>query len=135
MAHESDMQNKVYFWALTVLVLGLVFGVPNWGSKIPGAFFERSDYQGMFYVNLFPDGQKVKSYRVPAVIRATIVEEGRGDDCYSWREYRIEFAAMPNGEKVTFDNADEYLELKTIVPLYDDNGRCWGVELTDQPAR
>lgn len=132
----SDMPNKIFLWISIALALGLMFGMPYWGTKIPGSFFERADYQGMFYVNLFPDVQKVKSYRVPALIRATVESDTDQDDrSYSWREYRIDFAIMPNGGKITFYDADEYLELGRTVTLYDDNERYWGVELTDRPAR
>lgn len=132
----SDMPNKVFMWLSIALAVGLMFGPSYWGSKIPGSFFERADYEGMFYVNLFPNGQKVKSYRVPALIRASVESDTDYDDqSYSWREYRIDFAIMPNGGKVTFNDADEYLELDKTVTLLDDKERYWGVELTDQPAR
>jgi len=89
----------------------------------------------MFYVNLFPDGQKVKSYRVPAHIRALVGSKtDNSDQSYSCREYLIEFAVMPNGGKVTFDSI-ESLELGKAVTLFDDNEKHWRVELTDQPAR
>ncbi len=53
----------------------------------------------------------------------------------SWKEYRIEFAEMPNGGKVTFYNSDKALELGRIVTMYDDNGRYWGIELTNRAVR
>lgn len=132
----SDMPNKVYLWLSIALALGMMFGTPHFGIKIPGSFFECADYQGMFYVNLFPDAQKVKSYRVPALIRASTESDTDHDDrSYSWREYRIDFAIMPNGGKVTFHDADKCLELGKTVTLFDDNERHWGVELTDRPVR
>jgi hypothetical protein len=132
----SEMPNKVFLWISIALSLGLMFGTPYWGTKIPGSFLERDDYQGMFYVNLFPDAQKVKSYRVPALIQATIESANEQDDrTFSWREYRIDYAIMPNGGKITFYYADKCLELGKIVTLFDDNKGYWGVELTDRPKR
>jgi hypothetical protein len=132
----SDMPNKVYLWISIAMALGFMFLTPHWGSRIPGSFFERADYQGMFYVNLFPNGQKVKSYRVPALIRASVESDTDYDDrSYSWREYRMQFAVMPNGGRITFYHADEYLQLGKIVTLFDDNESYWGVELTDQLVR
>jgi hypothetical protein len=83
------MPNKVFLWMAVVFALGLIFGTPYFGTKIPGSFFERDHYQGMFYVNLFPDGQKVESYRVPAMVSASVESTTDNDDrFYSWHEYR-----------------------------------------------
>ena len=130
------MPNKIYMWVSIALAVGLNFGTPYWGSKIPGSFFERAEYEEMFYVNLFPDGQKVKSYRVPALIRASVESDIDYDDkSYSWREYRIQFAAMPNGGQVSFYSADDFLELGKSVTIFDDYGKYWRIELTDEPAK
>jgi len=129
----SDMPNRVFFLIAFALAIGLVLTSYYWGTKTPGSFFERGHYQGMFYVNLFPDGLKVKSYRVPAMISCNVGSDAYDDSYYSWREYRIEFAVMPNGGTVTFN--DNILELGRIVTMYDENGRYWGVELTDRPVR
>jgi hypothetical protein len=132
----SDMPNKVFLWMSMALAAGLVIGTPYWGSRTPGSFLERADYQGMFYVRLFPDGQDVKSYRVPGFVRTSVESDMDYDDrVYSWREYRVDFAIMPNGGRVTCLDSDEYLRLGKKVNLFDDDGNYWGVELTDQPVR
>jgi len=141
----DDLPNKIFGWVALALAVGFIFGTPRWGSKIPGSFFERAEYKRMFYVNLFPDGQKVKSYRVPALIRASIESDSYyvddaifdGERTSSWREYRIEFAIMPNGEKVVFYDAFDldYLELGKAVTIFDDYGKCWRVELTEQAPK
>jgi hypothetical protein len=133
----SDMPNKVFSLLAFLFAIGFIFGTPYFGTKIPGSFFERDEYEGVFYVNLFPDGQKVLSYRIPAMISA-IVESvtGQDNETYSWQEYRIEFAIIPDEGRVTFDNdSSEHLKLGKIVEVRDDNKRDWGVELTDQPVR
>jgi len=133
----SDMPNRAFMWTTLVFAIGLIFGTPYFGTKVPGSFFERDEYREMFYVNLFPDEQRVKSYRVPASILVYL--EGGYDydnDPVYWRAYKIQFAIMPNGGKVTFGFSDDYvpLELGSTVTVYDDDERPWGVELTDKPA-
>jgi len=134
---SSDQPNKIFSWISIALALGLMFGTPIWGNKIPGSYFERSHYEGMFYVNLFPKGQKVKSYRVPALIRASFESDTDyyDDHTYSWREYRIDYVIMPSGGKITFYNAGDYLKFGRKITLFDDHGRYWGVELTNIPAK
>jgi hypothetical protein len=141
----SDMPNKSYSWLAMALALGLILGTPYWGTKIPGSFFERNDYRGMFYVNLFPDGQTVKSHRVPALIEVSLENDTYYDDRlyswheykidYSWREYKIDYAIIPNIGEISFYNADKCLELNKIAILCADNGQYWGVELTDRPVK
>lgn len=132
----SDMPNKTFSWLALVFAIGLIFGTPYLGTKIPGSFFERDEYEGMFYVNLFPDGQKVLSYRVPAMILAVVESTtGRDNESYSEQEYRVEFAIIPNEGKVTFDiDSSEHLKLGKIVEARDDKKRNWGIELTDRPV-
>jgi hypothetical protein len=129
----NDMPNKAFMWVAVIFALGMVFGTPYWGTKKPGSFFERAAYQGMFYVYLYPNGQKVKSYRVPAMVTSRVEsDEDQDGRSYSWREYRIEFALMPNGGRITFYDSDVLLELDQVVTMYDDHERLWGVQLTDQ---
>ena len=131
----SDRPNSIFSCIALAVAVGLIFGTSYFGTKRPGSFFERDDYEGMFYVNLFPEGQEVKSYRVPAMITARVGETEYGDDIYSWREYRIDFAAMPNGGKIAFDISDETLELGKKVTVVDNKERYWGVKLTEQPVK
>ena len=133
---SSDKPSKIFLWFSVILALVLIFGTPYFGTKVPGSFFERDIYDGMFYVNLFPNAQKVKSYRVPAKIVASIESSpdyGDGEDYY--REYKIEFATMPNGGKVTFFDSNEPLYIGQMVIMFDDKQRYWGVELTKRKAK
>jgi len=138
----ADMPNKIFAWIAVVGALGLMIGTQYFGNKIPGSFFERrTNYKGMFYVNLFPDGQKVKSYRVPAMVAASyevVGDEMDGDhevhDVYD-RVYKIQFAIMPNSGKVSFNDPYEALKLGEIVTMVDDDKRYWGIELTNCPVR
>ena len=132
----SDMPNKIYFGSAMALALGLIWGTPYLGTKIPGSFFERNDYRGMFYVNLFPDGQKAKSHRVPALIVVTTESDTYYNDrLYALHEYKIDYATIPDIGVISFYNSDICLELNKIAHLYDDNGQYWGVELTDHQVK
>jgi hypothetical protein len=136
----SDMTSKIYSWLAIALALGLILGTPYCGKKIPGSFFERDNYQGMFYVNLFPNGLTVKSYCAPALIQATIESDIDYHTetyrvLYSWREYKIDYATIPHMGKITFYNADQHLELNKIALLFDDNDQYWGIELTERPVK
>lgn len=135
---ERTLSEKpnLKFTAISFLVaVGLIFGTTHFGTKIPGSYLERSDYSGVFYINLFPDPHGIKSYRVPALINASVESETDQDEqLHSWREYRLAIVFMPNTGKIPFYNADECLKLNEVVTLYDDHGKKWGVELTDHPA-
>lgn len=136
----SDIPSKIYSWLAMALALGLILGTPYWGTKIPGSFFERDNYQGMFYVNLFPNGHTVKSYRAPALIQANIESDIDYHTetyrvMYSWREYKIDYAIIPHIGKITFYNADQQLELNKIALIIDDNDQYWGIELTERPVK
>ena len=137
----SDMPNKIYSWFAMLLALGLIWGTPYWGREIPGSFFERDDYQGMFYVNLFPDGKMEKSYYAPALILVTVESDTDYHTetypvLYSWRVYKIDYASIPRRGKITFYNATiKNLELNKIALVLDDNDQYWGIQLTDRPVK
>lgn len=135
----SDKAGRIFALLAMVFAVSLMEVINHFGTKIPGSYFERHrDYEGMFYINLFPDGQKVKSYRVPAMVTASddVVGTGMdGDheiyDVYG-RVYKIQFAIMPNGGKVSFNDPYEALELGKMVTMFDADKRYWGIELTNR---
>lgn len=129
----TDRPN-VYYWCFSViLIIGLFFGVRNFGSKIPGSFFERSTYQGKFYVYLYPDTQRTKSYRVPALIRAGSETSGTEDDSSSRRVYYIETVFMPNGGVIDFrESYERRVWLETVDDVVDNHRRVWGAQLTKE---
>jgi hypothetical protein len=117
------------------LTLGSVVNksIDKFGAERPGAFFERSEYEARLYVHLYPDAQKVISYRVPAMITAsTRVETDQDEHLYSWREYWLWSAFMPKGVDIDFH--DCRVKLQETVRCLDTNGRRWGVVLTPTPA-
>ena len=144
-AAPYDKTRKAKVTASGAVLIGILWMLgstvtAHYGTKIPGSRFERDNYEGLFYVNLFPDGQKVKSYRVPAMVSANYEasssytnSNGDEQDVYE-HVYRIQYAVMLNGGKVHFDNSYGFqdLELNKTVTLYDDDKRYWGIELTNR---
>lgn len=86
-------------------------------------------YDDKYYVNLFPENNTSKNYRVEANIFY--------DNDYG--EYYIEKAYFPNNGYITFDNSfgipDNALEFNKKVLVKDDKGRYWNVELTKQRVK
>jgi hypothetical protein len=136
-----DKPNKYFFYGSIAVGVAAYFLVIQYGVKVPGSFFERSEYETMLYIRLYPDNNPVKSYKVPAEISKVIAEdcypgsEGQ-TECSSWSEYRINYAIMPNGGRIVFDEDPAYsiVELNRIISLFDVYEREWGVELTKDPV-
>jgi hypothetical protein len=112
---------NVYFLMASVAVLIMLpLGIEKFGVESPGDFFERSEYEARLYVHLYPEAQRVKSYRVPAMISA----EGG--------EYLLWSAFMPKGVSIDFE--DCRVELQKTVICFDTSNRTWGIVLTPTPA-
>lgn len=127
---------NVSFYLVSVAVaialsLTLAVAIDKFGAERPGSLFERSEYEARLYVHLYPQAQKVTSYRVPAMVSASI-EEDHYDGEHSHREYWLRSAFMPKGVRVDFD--DCRVELQKTVNCFDTSGRRWGVVLTPAPA-
>ncbi len=134
----SSNRNRIIVWICIVLSLAFIFIMSFWGMKRPGVIFERGEYKGLFYVYLYPNDQRVKSFRVDAMIYSFINSHDEGDGrSSSERRYGIEYALMPNGGKVTFNNSGDFenLRLDKIVRVRDDVGRWWGVQLTNNEVK
>ena len=118
----GSQPNKTFLYLTVVFAIASIFGLDRWGTTIPGHYLERgADYKGMFYVNMFPDDQRTKSYRVPAMIEKI--------DGQHW----IAHAQMPNGGTISFENSIGLLHPLGVgerVRFTDDDDRQWGIELT-----
>ena len=53
----EDKTNKVLGQISLCFTILLIFGTLYFGSKKPGSFFERDEYEGMFYVYLYLNEQ------------------------------------------------------------------------------
>jgi hypothetical protein len=130
------------FALLGILVVSLFFGyrfqeiaIGYVEKPIPNAFFEKSAYDGMFYVNAFPKENNSINYRVPALIHSYIETHSDPDDkTHSFRIYDLQYLEFPNRGKVYFDDGSS-LKLNQLVHCLDGGGREWNIELTDTPVR
>lgn len=129
----KNMSNRIFFIISIIVTLSLIVGTEYWGAKVPGSFFERTEYENYLYIRLYPHTQEVKSYKVKAKIEATFIDMSDGEGgSEEERVYYINYAIMPNGGKITFYDNDESLKVNEIVEIYDDNRRKWGIELTNE---
>ena len=126
--------NKYLLLVSIAAALALILGTERFGEKRPGSFFERSSYEATVYVHLHPGPQTVKSYRVPAVISASVEgEDDQGGQYHSWREYWLGTAFMPSGGRIGFEDCQ--LRLEHPVTCFDAKNRYWTVVLTSTPVR
>jgi len=110
----------------------------TYGEERIDSFFEKSEYTTKYYVNLFPNEDSAKNYRLPADIHV-YYEDHEGDETStSVKCIRIEKAYFPNGGYVSFsDNGDdeENLRFGKKVDLTDSSGKDWYVELVDEKVK
>lgn len=108
----------------------------TYGEERIDSFFEKSEYTTKYYVNLFPDEDSAKNYRLPADI-FVYYEEG-DETSSSVKCIRIGKAYFPNGGYVSFsdDGEDEKnLRFGKKVDLTDSSGKNWYVELVDRKVK
>lgn len=133
-ADIRDPKNGRLGGACFIVLLLLFLGIPEFGNKTPGSFWERADYKGHYVVLLYPGRQAANGQEAVGLIECD-TESGtdQGDEPYSTRTYKIDHAIMPNGSRISF-NPDSYesLEVNKIVRLSDSEGNTWGVKLIPQ---
>ncbi|NCY21150.1 hypothetical protein EBX31_04230 [bacterium] len=133
-ADIHDPKNGRLGGACFIILLLLFLGIPEFGNKTPGSFWERADYKGHYIVLLYPGRQATNSQEAVGLIECE-TESGtdQGDEPYTDKRYKIDYAIMSNGSRISF-NPDSYesLEVNKVVRLTDDDGNNWGVKLTPQ---
>lgn len=120
---KTDKVGETPGFLAFALFLVLVLGTLFYGERMPGAMFERGEYDAMMYVFLFPGNQLIRCQRLPALIS----RDHNG-------EYVIHYVETPGGRKITFGVSPAIVELDRIVEVYGDS-RTWMVMLTDQRVR
>lgn len=120
-------------------VLGTIlvsFLTSQFGPKVPGSWFERSEYSAELYVNLFPQEGSPTNYRVPALIKSEKRESTVGDESFVDRVYTIVRADFPGPGHVSFGDLGEQIVFPgTRTSVTDNSGRKWHVELTSEQVR
>lgn len=106
-------------------IWGIIIVLPYtpYGSEQIGSLIEKREYKSFYYVNLFPEGEESKNYRVLGLIDSYI------DSDYG-RQYFLSYVILDNGKELYFE-PDEILKLNKKVSLVDKNNKNWFVELTD----
>lgn len=130
--------NDNSFRQLGAMAIGFVlwaYTSPYLYEERPNAWREKSYYEGEFYVNVFPDGNNEKNYRVVAFIEADQDEYDDGESFHLSRFYRINKFKL-NGRTYDSLEHDESLEVGKKVYVYDyDLNRSWEIELTDKKVK
>lgn len=117
--------------------------IRSYGDEILGSYFEKSEYKTQYYVNVFPDDEGSKNYRLPADIHVyTETEEGETSEdrfgqehteTYTTKYIIIDKVFWPNGGYLDFDDCQ--LEMGDKVLCSDQEGRDWYIELTNEKVR
>jgi hypothetical protein len=132
--------------ALVIYML-FIFGkntyISSYGDEILGSYFEKFEYRTQYYVNVFPDGEESKNYRLPAEIHVySEEEEGEPtEDAYGIEHsnaYTIKYIVL---DKVFWSNEgylefnDCQLEVGKKVQCNDQDGESWTIELTNEKVK
>lgn len=142
---ENLTENKLIMFYFLLFGLSLLF-YDSYSNTQIGSLFESRNYKEKYWVNLFPNKDNAKNYRVPADIIATY---SIGDsDCENYfglnescekseRIYLIEKAYFTNGGYITFENTEEAIPLQVNekVPITDIDGTNWWIELTNKQVQ
>ncbi len=136
--NTSDRNPRILLMVLVVIV-SLVFvrdvivGSTPFGSTTIGGVLEKRDYVEQYYVFAFPESSGAMSYKVKAEIHS--YREYDGLDLN--RVYEINRLFLPDGGTVTFRatlRSGYSLEPGRMVPVKDDAGRAWRIQLTEEKA-
>lgn len=128
---QISKRNKYILWVSAVVVFAILFGTEWYGNKTPGSVFERSEYETILYVRLYPGNQKTESYKVPAGIFKT------------GNNYYVQYLNYPNNNSYIdvcwqapciYDDFVD-VELNKLRTIIDAQDREWGVELTNELVR
>lgn len=117
--------------------------IRSYGDEILGSYFEKSEYKTQYYVNVFPDDEGSKNYRLPADIHVySETEEGETSEdrfgqehteSYTTKYIIVDKVFWPNGGYLDFDDCQ--LEIGDKVLCSDQEGRDWYIELTNEKVR
>jgi hypothetical protein len=118
--------SKKYMILYTIgFIWGIVMVLPYtpYGSEQIGSLIEKREYKSFYYLNLFPESEKTKNYRVRGMVDSYM-------DSEYGRKYFLLYVIMENGKELYFE-PDENLVLNEKVFLLDKNDNYWYVELTE----
>jgi hypothetical protein len=148
----EGLERKNFVSAITIghaLAVYLLFAwgknsyIRSYGDEILGSYFEKSEYKTQYYVNVFPDDEDSKNYRLPADIHVySETEEGETSEdrfgqehteTYTNKYIILDKAFWPNGGYLDFHDCQ--VEIGDKVLCSDQDGRNWYIELTNEKVR
>jgi hypothetical protein len=117
--------------------------ISSYGDEILGSYFEKFEYRTQYYVNVFPDGEGSKNYRLPAEIHVyseeeegELTEDANGIEqrnTYTIKYIILEKVLWPNEGYLEFN--DYQLEVGKKVQCNDQEGESWTIELTNEKVK
>ncbi len=133
----------ISFFIYLIYCIGEETYIRNFGNEIIGSYFEKPEYYAQYYVNLFPEVNSIKNYRLPADVHVfSITEEGETYEEYRGMEhteiYTIKYLSLkkiywPNGGYLVFD--ESHLIMGEKVKCVDQDGKEWFIELTNEKVK
>lgn len=113
----------VFFTSIAICFLVGYLGSSYYGHVI-GNFFEKSNYEEKYFVNVFESDKTSKNYRLPADIRR------------SEKTYYVLKVYWPNGGNISFVDEDGYtlneprIYINRKTRVLDRHDKDWIIELT-----
>ncbi len=110
-------------------VRDVIVGSTPFGTTVIDGVLEKREYSEEYYVFVFPDDDKVMSYRV----KARIHSYSKLENMERIRRYEVERIDLPDGAVATFEwlkGSGYSLQTDRTVVVRDDNGKPWGILLT-----
>lgn len=144
---RKDFTSPVIFGQALSIYLLFTLGknsyIRSYGDEIIGSYFEKIDYRTKYYVNIFPDDESSKNYRLSAEIHV-YSEEEEGEptedsygiehsNTYTTKYITLEKVFWPNEGYLNFNDCQ--LEIGEKVQCKDQNGMSWNIELTNEKVK
>lgn len=109
----------------------------SFGDAQIGSFFEKNDYTAKYFVNLFPNENEAKNYRLPADIHIYYEINDNEDSFSTTKCIRLGKIYFPQGGYLIFndDGINESLTFGEKVSLMDSESKHWDVELIDEKVK
>ncbi len=117
--------------------------VRNYGNETIGSYSEKTEYRTRYYVNVFPNDEEGKNYRLPADIHVyNEIEEGETTEdrfgqehttTYTTKYIIVEKIYWPNGGFLNFNECKIEIGEKNLC--IDQNNRSWFIEITNRKVK
>lgn len=126
-----------------LFTLGKSTYIKSYGNEELGSYFEKNEYKTQYYVNIFPENESIKNYRLPAEIHVfSQSEEGPPTQDHFGQEYTETYTTKyiilnkvfwPNEGYLYFNDCQ--LEIGEKILCKDQNGMSWNIELTNEKVK